>query len=63
MYSCESSNKTFTQKVPEALTKTNDEIIKNDDIYDINYINNTIFETITMDYSGKTRDELIVICK
>ena len=63
MYSSESSNKTFAQKVPEALTKSNDEIIKNDDIYDINDINNTIFETITMDYSGKTRDELIVICK
>jgi len=29
-------------------------------IYDIN---NTIIETITMDYSEKTRDELIVICK
>jgi len=63
MYSSESSNKTFTQKVPVALTKTNGEIIKNDDIYYINDINNTIFETITMDYSGKTRDELIVICK
>ena len=63
MYRCESFNKIFTQKVPGVLTKTNDEIIKIDDIYNINNINNTIFETMTMDYSEKTRDELIVICK
>ena len=29
MYSRESSNKTFAQKVPEALTKSNEEIINN----------------------------------
>jgi DNA (cytosine-5)-methyltransferase 1 len=45
------------QKVKEALTKTNESDIK------IDIITSLHLETHTMDYSKKTREELIAICK
>ena len=45
------------KKVKEALSKTNDGEIK------IDFISATIKQTTIMDYSKKTREELIVICK
>jgi DNA (cytosine-5)-methyltransferase 1 len=45
------------KKVQEALSKTNDGAVK------IDTIPTTIIESNTMDYTQKTREELIVICK
>jgi hypothetical protein len=82
-YSCETCQKTFTQKghledhqnrkrpckkdntiealveqkVKEALSKTNEEAVK------IDSPTTTIMQSSTMDYSTKTREELIVLCK
>ena len=82
-YSCETCQKTFTQKghledhqnrkrpckkdntiealveqkVKEALSKTNEGAIK------IDTTTTTIMQSNTMDYTKKTREELIAICK
>jgi len=82
-YSCETCQKTFTQKghledhqnrkrpckkdntiealveqkVKEALSKTNEEALK------IDTATTTIMQSNTMDYTKKTREELIAICK